>query len=93
MTHLELLFREFVAPGDVEILTPASADQPGLARLLAAKVEAAGEHGSRVLSSNGGALIGILATDDPWWPYETTYWIQGDDSNDILPRHYAGGFR
>lgn len=77
MTYLELLFPHQIAPGDVEILAPASPDQPGRARLLAARVEIANEHGSRVLSTNGGALIGIISADDPWWPHNSTYLLEG----------------
>ena len=59
-------------PDDVEIITPASPNQPGRARLAQAKVSDRG----RVLSHNGGDLIGYVAEDDPWWPYNSTYWLE-----------------
>lgn len=72
MQHLEIIFKDQLHPGDVEIITPASPDQPGRARLGQAKINAQG----RVLSHNGGGLIGYVADGEPWQPYNSTYWLE-----------------
>lgn len=78
--YLELLFPEKIAPGDLEILEPPGMYTPGRARLLAAKIETANEHGSRVLSTNGGALIGILCKQvQP--PLFETYTLEHDNGH------------
>lgn len=77
--YLDLIFPANLSPGDVEIITPAQVDRPGRAKLLAARVESCNGSGSRVYTANGGALIGVISYDDPWWPYEAAYWLE--DSN------------
>lgn len=72
MQYLEIIFKNQLHPGDVEIITPATPDQPGRARLGQARVNGLG----RVLSHNGGRLIGYVADDEPWHPYHETYWLE-----------------
>ena len=69
--YLEIIFPQAADPGDVEILTPASYARPGRARIKKATVEQSG----RVLSHNGGALIGYVATGQPLTPFIETYWL------------------
>lgn len=76
MLYLELLFPDLTAPGDLEILSPATPEEPGHARLLAAKREPIGENASRVLSANGFKFFGFTANDEPLRPYNSTYWLE-----------------
>lgn len=71
MQHLEIIFKHELHPGDVEIITPASPDQPGKAKLGQARRNGQG----RVLSAYGG-LIGYVADDEPLKPYQDTYWLE-----------------
>jgi hypothetical protein len=87
LRHLELIFPAAVSPGDMELIAPAGRDKPGQAVLLAARVERCNETCCRVYSSNGGAFIGITAEEDPWWPYNSAYWLQEDYAIYPVPPH------
>lgn len=76
--HIDLIFPENNHPGDLEILARATDDQPGRARLGPnIRIESLG----RVISSNGGGLIGIIATGEPLKPYRTVYYLEESNGN------------
>lgn len=76
--HIELIFPKNAGPGDILITTPATDDQPGRARLGPnVKLESLG----RVLSSNGGGLIGIIAEGEPLPPYRTVFYLEGENGS------------
>lgn len=79
-TYLELLFPSLVAPGDLEIITPASHDQPGRGRLLAAKRHPVTIGSQRIYSANGQKFIGYISDDQPLRPFDQTYWLEEDNS-------------
>lgn len=74
--HIELIFPANAHPGDLEIIAAATYDEPGRLRLGAARLEEVSAKGCRVYSANGGAFIGVIGYDEPWWPYETAYWLE-----------------
>jgi len=62
-TYFELLFPQAVSPNDLQIIERASLMRPGRVRLVKAKVNESNEYGARVVSGNGGRLIGILLSE------------------------------
>lgn len=78
LRHLELIFPANVTPGDLDILAAATYDEPGRARLGAARVEQGNGSGSRVYSGNGGAFIGVIGYGQPEPPLNFSYWLEDD---------------
>ena len=79
-THrfMEILFTADLQPNDLEILTPASSDEPGRARLQQAYFGPAQPDApnSAPLFSWTGAKIGYIATAELLEaPYTSTYWL------------------
>lgn len=70
--HFELIFPENAEPADLDILAKAGYDAPGQVRLVEARVEESG----RVLSGNGGGLIGVVIEGEPLAPFGTAYWVE-----------------
>lgn len=70
---LEIVFPTAIAPGDLDIIQPATNADPGQLRLAAARIE----QGCRVMSANGGGLIGVLVEAEFLMPpYEDAYWLK-----------------
>ena len=75
---MEILFTADLQPEDLEILTPARADEPGRARLQQAYLGPARPDApnSAPLFSWTGAKIGYVATAELLAaPYGSTYWL------------------
>lgn len=69
---IEIVFEDAIHPGDLDIIQPATYDAPGLARLAAARIE----RECRVMSSNGGGLIGVISGAEFMYPpYNFAYWL------------------
>lgn len=69
---LEIVFPAAIAPGDLDIIQPATSAGPGEAALAAARIE----QGCRVMSANGGGLIGVISEAKFMLPpYDTAYWL------------------
>jgi hypothetical protein len=79
--YLEIIFRDAIHDGDLEILVEASAEQMGQARLGLAFLEPArpeAPNARRLLSHNGRAMIGFVASVElAESPYQNTYWLEG----------------
>lgn len=86
--YLELIFPQNVHVADLEIIKQPSGDRSGLARLKQARLENTATPGAwRLLSANGGLLLGIVfdAGHVPELldgPADNCYWLiqegQGD---------------
>lgn len=80
--YLEIIFRDALCDGDLEILVEASAEQMGRVRLGLAYLEPArpeAPNARRLLSHNGRAMIGFVAgveLAEP--PYQNSYWLEGE---------------
>lgn len=81
--YIDLVFSDKADDHDFEIITPATPDAPGLARLAAARIGtqlSTDPPAYQILSSNGGAFIGYLSHDSqPLAPFQDTYYL------DFLP--------
>lgn len=76
---IEIVFAEAIHPGDLVILQPATYDAPGLARLDQARIE----RESRIMSSNGSGLIGVIsAAEFMTPPYNFAYWLKEKEETD-----------
>ncbi len=76
--YIEILFLDNLSPGDLEIITPATAAEPGRAKLRQAHLGASSPEtpNSKPLLSAVGGKIGFVAEAaliEP--PYTDTYWL------------------
>ncbi len=77
--YLQILFEDKLSPGDIEITAPATAAEPGRARLLAARIgkPQPGAPNSHPVESVRGGKFGFLAkTAEP--PFDDVYRVEID---------------
>lgn len=81
---IEVIFPAYMAPDDLDIITEASPDQPGLARLNKATVANDDALLSKPLFSRTGPKIGYLVDDETFVfpPFNSCYRLEAADATD-----------
>jgi hypothetical protein len=76
---LEIIDPNHIDRGDLEIIAEASYDRPGQVKLGQARIAdppVGAPNARRLVSHNGGGIIGIIATAEFMMaPYNFSYWL------------------